>query len=157
MVGFCIETNLRFDLQMVFKTQMAENLAKINIFHNHKNSKTNVKVTYWNWGDFGYQTHSCFIFWFNIHVWKNQTSFLGLIMQFSQAIESHLKSCNLFNKIQNLKMSIASSVVNMTKWYLVHSTPIICCIIFLQSSYMFIIHYHLYELLLMHTLHPYVY
>jgi len=46
VVGFCIETNLRFDLQMVFKTQMAENLAKINIFHNHKNPKTNVKVTY---------------------------------------------------------------------------------------------------------------
>jgi hypothetical protein len=46
VVGICIETNLRFDFQMVFKTKMAENLAKINIFHNHKNPKTNVKVTY---------------------------------------------------------------------------------------------------------------
>jgi hypothetical protein len=72
VVGIYIETNLWFDFEMVFKTQMAENLAKINIFHNHKNPKTNVKMTYWNWGGFDYQIHSCFIFWFDTHVWKNQ-------------------------------------------------------------------------------------
>ncbi len=44
---------------------------------------------------------NCLIFWFVIHVWKNQTPWLGLVLQFLQSIEPFSKLWNFSSKIQS--------------------------------------------------------
>ncbi len=44
---------------------------------------------------------SCLIFWFIIHVWKSQTPWLGLVLQFLQFIEPLSKLWNVSSNIQS--------------------------------------------------------